>query len=91
MVPIEYILHILYGYIFFFLNDPLIIEYNFLMFWTNFSMFSMISLIKVAVFILYWLDYSFTSSSESSTIISFGIMIYSIKHSIDQLEGWLLK
>ena len=75
---------------FFFLNDCLIVEYNFLMFLTNLSMFSMISLIKVAVFILYWLDYSF-ASSESSTLISFGIMIYSKKHSIDQSEGWLLK
>ena len=77
--------HMLLGYIFFIFNDYLIFEYNFLIFRTNFSIFSIISLIKV--FILYWLAYS----QGSSILISFGMTIYSKKHSIPQSEGWLLK
>ena len=61
--------------------------YNFLMFRTIFSIFSIISLIKVDVFILYCLDYSLCFSSETSTLISFGI-IYSKKHSILQSDGY---
>ena len=61
--------------------------YNFLMFRTIFSIFSIISLIKVDVFILYCLDYSLCFSSETSTLISFGI-IYSKKHSMLQSDGY---
>ena len=70
-----------------FLNDFLILMYNFLMFRTIFSTFSIISLIKVDFFILYCLDYSLCFSSETSTLISFGI-IYSKKHSILQSDGY---
>ena len=70
-----------------FLNDFLILMYNFLMFRTIFSIFSIISLIKVDVFILYCLDYSLCFSSETSTLISFGI-IYSKKHSMLQSDGY---
>ena len=73
--------------IIFFLNDSLILEYNFLMFRTIFSIFSIISSIKVDVFILYCLVYSLCFSSETSTLISFGI-IYSKKHSILQSDGY---
>ena len=62
--------------------------YNFLMFRTIFSIFSIISLIKVAVFIyIIMLDYLLCFSSETSTLISFGI-IYSKKHSMLQSDGY---
>ena len=73
---------------FFFLNDSLILEYNVLMFLINLSMLSRISLIKIAVLIyIIMLDYSLCFSSETSTLISFGI-IYSKKHSILQSDGY---
>ena len=55
MVPIENIFcHLYYMVTFFsFLNDSLIFEYNVLMFLINFSMVTRISLINLAVFILY--------------------------------------
>ena len=59
---------------FFFLNDSLILEYNVLMFLINLSMLSRISLIKIAVLIyIIMLDYLLCFSSETSTLISFGI------------------
>ena len=79
MVPIEYIMFIPIYYMvtFFFLNDSLILEYNVLMFLINLSMLSRISLIKIAVLIyIIMLDYLLCFSSETSTLISFGI-IYS--------------
>ena len=73
---------------FFFLNDSLILEYNVLMFLINLSMLSRISLIKIAVLIhIIMLDYLLCFSSETSTLISFGI-IYSKKHSILQSDGY---
>ena len=73
---------------FFFLNDSLILEYNVLMFLINLSMLSRISLIKIAVLIyIIMLDYLLCFSSETSTLISFGIK-YSKKHSILQSDGY---
>ena len=73
---------------FFFLNDSLILEYNVLMFLINLSMLSRISLIKIAVLIyIIMLDYLLCFSSETSTLISFGI-IYSKKHSMLQSDGY---
>ena len=73
---------------FFFLNDSLTLEYNVLMFLINLSMLSRISLIKIAVLIyIIMLDYLLCFSSETSTLISFGI-IYSKKHSILQSDGY---
>ena len=46
-----FVIYILDGYIFDFLNDSLIFEYNVLMFLINLSMLSRISLINLAVFI----------------------------------------
>ena len=51
-----------------FLKDFLILMYNFLMFRTIFSIFSIISLIKVDVFILYCLDYSLLSGFEGISL-----------------------